>query len=367
MRTNPFKFGTIVADEYFTDRRDEVKYVLNFLNGPNHLLISSPRRFGKSSLILKCVKQLDNPWIYMDLQLITSINDFASQLLRRIYHRFPISKIKSKIKSFRVLPQINVNPLTNDYSVSFQPTSDHSLILEDIFNLIDELSLKKKIIFIFDEFQEIIKLGSGFDKQLRAHMQHLNYVNFIFLGSRESLVRDIFSKKNSPFYHFASLMQLGKIPSSEFHDYITEGLLSLTKNARFLSEEIVKMTQAHPYFTQQLAAALWQEIVLFGEKTDSLKNAFDNVVNQHDNDYERLWNTFNKTDKKILLSMAYGNAKPLSENSINSLNIGAPSTVFSSLKRLIESSYILKINDQYELEDPFFKSWIILRRSDFLN
>ena len=36
---NPFKFGTIVEDEYFTDRINEVKYIKNFVNSPNHLIL----------------------------------------------------------------------------------------------------------------------------------------------------------------------------------------------------------------------------------------------------------------------------------------------------------------------------------------
>ena len=46
---NPFKFGTIVEEEYFTDRVKEVAYICQFVNSPNHLILISPRRFGKSS------------------------------------------------------------------------------------------------------------------------------------------------------------------------------------------------------------------------------------------------------------------------------------------------------------------------------
>ena len=54
---NPFKFGTIVEEEYFTDRVQEVAYIKTFVNSANHLVIISPRRFGKSSVVAKAVKQ----------------------------------------------------------------------------------------------------------------------------------------------------------------------------------------------------------------------------------------------------------------------------------------------------------------------
>ena len=36
----------------------------------------------------------------------------------------------------------------------------------------------------------------------------------------------------------------------------------------------------------------------------------------------------------------------------------APSTSFSAIKRLMKSGYVIRMND-YEVEDPFFKEWII--------
>ena len=54
---NPFKFGTIVEAEYFTDRIEEVAYISHFVESANHLVLISPRRFGKSSVVAKALKQ----------------------------------------------------------------------------------------------------------------------------------------------------------------------------------------------------------------------------------------------------------------------------------------------------------------------
>ena len=54
---NPFKFGTIVDAEYFTDRIEEVKNITQFIQSPNHLVLISPRRFGKSSVMARVISQ----------------------------------------------------------------------------------------------------------------------------------------------------------------------------------------------------------------------------------------------------------------------------------------------------------------------
>ena len=52
---NPFKFGTVVEDEFFTDRIEELQQVKQTLNSDNHLTLISPRRFGKTSLVCKAI------------------------------------------------------------------------------------------------------------------------------------------------------------------------------------------------------------------------------------------------------------------------------------------------------------------------
>jgi AAA+ ATPase superfamily predicted ATPase len=43
----------VVGEDYFTDRIDEQQEVRQILNSQNHLILISPRRFGKTSLIEK--------------------------------------------------------------------------------------------------------------------------------------------------------------------------------------------------------------------------------------------------------------------------------------------------------------------------
>ncbi len=72
MIKNPFKFGSIVGDPYFTNRTVEIR-IASVLNSSNHLILMSPRRYGKSSLIYKVIQTLDRPVISIDLQLRTSV------------------------------------------------------------------------------------------------------------------------------------------------------------------------------------------------------------------------------------------------------------------------------------------------------
>jgi len=363
MKKNPFKFGTIVDEPYFTNRSEEIKKVKSILMSDNHLIIISPRRFGKTSLIIKVIKEIDKPFIFLDLQLITSTEDFAAQLLKRVYRVYPFEKIKQIIKSFRIIPNISLNPLNNEVDISFQPVSSGSILVEDVLNLIERVSnKKKKLIVVFDEFQEIKNIEKELDRQLRSTIQHHQNINYIFLGSQESLMRDIFEKKKSPFYHFGYLLPLDKIPQQEFLAYLSAGFESVALKSEEIAKEILEITKSHPYYTQQLAFNVWELFNNTKKSKNLVEEAVGEIIRHHDMDYERLWNTINRTDMKILIGMSLSEITPLSSEFSKKYFTGASSTIFSSLKRLAQNGLVIKTGFGYEIDDPFFKRWINKRR-----
>jgi AAA+ ATPase superfamily predicted ATPase len=363
MQKNPFKFGSIVDDPYFTNRTKEVVQVTSILNSSNHLILISPRRFGKSSLIFKVIAQLNRPVIALDLQLLTSIEDFAAQLLKRIYRVYPFEKIRQLVGHFRIIPTIALNPVSNEVDISFRPSPAPMPMLEDVLNLIEKLSSeKKRAIVVFDEFQEVQHLDANLARQLRSVMQHHKNINYVFLGSQESLIRQIFEKKKSSFYHFGMLLPLGKIPESDFRNYLVQGFNDSGSNSGEIATAILNFTGCHPYYTQQLAFAVWEIMHHDENNRDYIQQAIDDLIRVHDNDYEKIWNGFNKTDKKLLIGLSISDLTPLSEAFYRTFDIGAPSTAFSSLKRLMQSGYIIKSEGKHEIDDPFFCQWIKRRR-----
>lgn len=363
MKTNPFKFGTVVDGPYFSDREKEQAKIKSFIKGENHLILISPRRYGKTSLIKKIINESKFKHLYLDLQLITSPEDFAAQLLKRIYRIFPVQKMKDYIKSFRIIPSVSMNPVTGEIDVSFSRSLQKMVPLEDVLNLIEKYgSANRKIIVILDEFQEIFRISPGLDRVLRSIIQVHKNINYIFLGSSESLIREIFEHKKSPFYHFGYLMTIDKIPKEIFCIFLEEKFLNISEEAKGLSIRIIEKTDSHPYYTQQLAFSVWEILNTSGYSSDIVEAASAEIILGHDNDYERLWNTFNRTDMMILIGLSESVLSPLSEEFSRLYGTGALSTVFSSLKRLTQKGILIKSLSSYSMYDPFFKQWIRERR-----
>lgn len=355
---NPFKFGTIVDNEYFTDRVDEQVHVRAVLNSPNHLVLISPRRFGKSSLVRKSAIQTGRPIISLNMQQVTSAEELASMVLKGVFKLHPWEKSKHMLANFRIIPTVSVSPIGDAVEVGFQPSANYATLLEDAFALVENVSEEaNRIIVIFDEFQEIMELEEGLDKKLRAILQEQEKVNYVFMGSEESMMTRIFEDKKSPFYHFGMLMRLKKIPYQDFKDYVCERLSSVIgEPAEKVTVELLEFTRCHPYYTQQLASMVWESAVYRNINPASvIKYSIDTIMQTHDLDYERMWMSVNKTDRKVLRIIS--KEMPLYED-----KKVPSSTIFSSTKKLLKKGLLIK-QENYEVEDPFFQKWINIQNS----
>ena len=349
---NPFKFGTIVEEEFFTDRVQEVAYIKTFVNSANHLVIISPRRFGKSSVVAKAIKQTGRKHITVNLQQVTSISDLSAKILREFFKVHPLERVRHLITHFHIIPTISLNPITGSTDVSFQSSVDDNVLLEDVLSLLEQAHTEQdRIIVVLDEFQEIRDLAPKLDKTLRSIMQEQKHINYILLGSQESMMTDIFENKKSPFYHFGEMMRLGKLPRNDFHRYLSERLATCYPDTcDALADSILDYTGCHPYYSQQLAANVWQLGILQPNISDPLRAAIDNIVTTHGLDYERLWMNVKRTNKWIMQRLSSN--KPLQNGEYRT------STIYSALKRLQKDGYVI-YSDRYEMEDPFFREWIV--------
>src|ERR671934_194517 len=126
MATNPFRFGALALDEAFTDRVQEVRQLrADIINGQD-VVIVGPRRFGKSSLVLRVTQELKARRVlvaYCDLSTTPTKERFAEKLAKAIYDDVasPLFRARERtlevFRGLRITPRITIDP--HDGSVSF--------------------------------------------------------------------------------------------------------------------------------------------------------------------------------------------------------------------------------------------------------
>ena len=354
---NPFKFGTIVDGDYFTDRREELQNMIEMLDSENHIVLISPRRYGKSSLVNRALQQLGRPYILIDMMQVVSVENLAALIVRQILKQYTMERVKRLIASLRITPTITYKAQTDSWDVSFTANSEQSpmMALEDAMDMLQKVtSEKERLIVVFDEFQEITEVSKTLDRQLRAIMQRQTGLNYIFMGSQESMMEEIFEKKKSPFYHFGQRMTLHRLPYDEFVTYVEERLpIDDKAECHQVADEILKQTSLHPYYTQQLASMVYRKLNNDVSVQTVVAESMSSIVEEHDLDYERLWQTMSRGERRVMQQLAQG-INPQQDRSV------PYTTTQSILKKLTKNGHVVNVG-HYEMEDPFFRQWVRLR------
>lgn len=206
---NPFGFITSKVSTDFSFYIEEFERICQALNSPNHLILSSPRKSNKTLLVRKAVEALKRPYAFIDLRGTVDTANLAKLIIRESVRQFPLEEAERLLRLLFITPTFSVNPISHVMDIDFPPGVEGHVLLKEALSLIENVGTdEKRMIVVFDEFQEILQLGKGIVKMMRAIMQEQSHVNYVFLGSSQSLMYDIFGKPTSPFFHFGQMMHL---------------------------------------------------------------------------------------------------------------------------------------------------------------
>ncbi|MGH2934859.1 MAG: AAA family ATPase [Gaiellaceae bacterium] len=372
---NPFNFGDVALDEGFTDReRDLAELKADIRNGQN-VVVFAPRRYGKSSLMWRAAQELaaSNEALVaqVDLMRVTTKEQLASKLSQAIYEGIATPLLRARdraariFESLRVRPMVTVEPMTGNFSFSFtagHDAGDVDATLERLFELPAELAAErgKSVALVFDEFQEVIALDPRLPALMRAVFQMQPQISHVYLGSKRSMMRSLFNDVNEPFWRSARQMELGPIPAAEFGQFIRRHFDSTRKRIDDrLIAEVLTVTGCHPYGTQELCYALWEET----EATvtdDALARAVDRVLRAENAHFTYVWDTIPRTQRLVLQALAIEPAaRLLSEEYRARHGLPAASSVQRAVGELVAAELVARSGrGAYAIAEPFLAQWI---------
>ena len=361
----PFRYGIIVDEPFFIDREDEQKDIYQWLSTKQSIVLYSPRRYGKSSLVIKLLNQFKKKGyntIYIDFFRVHSKEKFVEIFYQEILNTLqPWEKAIKQINQFvkKIKPVITFgddgNPL-----ISIQSSESVSDISE-VFDLPQKLAKNKPWIVVFDEFQDIAKLnGDSFEKELRASLIHHDNVGYVFMGSQSNMLLNMFTHPNKAFYQFAKIMELKKIS----HDIMAQYVFDQFNKAEFKiklddAQSIVNIADNIPHYVQYLASAVWE--TAFEKRQVNPKTiitAVSKILNNQLDYFTSLYQGLTPNQQKVLLALVVESENIFTENYKKKYNLSAVSTTQRAIERLIYLAIIEKVSGFYHFSDPFFKEWL---------
>ena len=371
---NPFKFGTIVDNDRFCNRIDELRTLKQYVYDGYSVWLFSPRRYGKSSLVKKAFAQIDDSTtIYIDLYNVKSIDDFAKKYSKALGDNLfnwktGIKKISTTLSKYfsSLYPKVSVGT-DGIPSMSIEKKEINQQVdIEQILNMPEKFAQDNniKICIAFDEFQEVERIDPFIINWMRTAFQNHKHISYIFLGSKQSLMKEIFADIESPFYEFAVKMDLAEISSEDLSEFIKnkfdQNKIPISKNT---IDEILKRSERHPHFTQYFASVVF-DAIRYGENQDDEDFAdrwMDKIINSQGIIFQTIYDQLASNQRSVISAIAQMEDKQelFSDKVRKDFGLPVSSSIAITLKALIKKSLVYKTPEgKYRIDNPVFKEWI---------
>ncbi len=222
---NPFITTGYAGPAWFCDRKEESAALLGHLKNGQSVTLTSIRRMGKTGLVRHVLAQLPKEFrgFYADIQPAEGLNDLLNILATALLAGLPEKSTAGKalwefIRSLR--PTLTFDHLSGIPQVSIDSKPDRTP--PQIMSLLEFLEKQPyRAVVAIDEFQQIVNFPEkNTDAWLRSVIQKLRNVVFIFCGSQQHLMTELFTSPSRPFYRSTSFLKLDRIPQAEYKAFI---------------------------------------------------------------------------------------------------------------------------------------------------
>lgn len=372
---NPFYITGIIPEPYFCDREKETTWMVRTLENKGHILLTSPRRMGKTQLIRHVFEQptiKDNYYtFYTDIYPTTSLHELVLFLSKEIYSVL-VPKGKVVLNKFlaglhSLAGNFGYDPVTNTPTFNIKLGDIHSpeLTLEEIFSYLEQAD--KPCIFAIDEFQQIANYPEkNVEATLRTHIQKMNNCLFIYAGSNRHILENMFNSTAKPFYNSAEQIYLDCIPKEVYTDFAEE---QFKKASRRITHEAVSLAYdlfaGHTYYVHNILHNAFAY-------TDSEETIDETIINKTLSDileekghsFANVMNQLNMQQKETLIAIAKeGIASGITSVAfVKKHALKSPSYVQYAINVLLDKQILTYQNEKrtkkYSVSDRFMEMWI---------
>ena len=332
---NPFVVYGYKGAEYFCDRQKETEKMISTLHNERNITLVAPRRMGKTGLIHHVFHQMEEQYegvkcFYLDI--------FATKNLEQMV----------QLMASEIIGKLDLKP------------SEGRESLKRIFEYLKQSG--KRCYIAIDEFQQILSYPEdGVEAMIRSYIQFLPNVYFVFSGSQQHMMQEMFLSANRPFFQSSLVLSLPCIEESVYREFANR---LLSSQHRVIDESVFS------YIYQQSGSVTWYvQAILHGIYEHGsygiTKSLVDEVIleliEEQAMTYQNYCAWLTENQQMLLLAIASESlvSSPLSQQFISTHHLPATSSVKTALKALVDKQLVSKTPKGYLVSDRFFAKWLV--------
>jgi AAA+ ATPase superfamily predicted ATPase len=369
--SNPFIATGKIPAEYFCDRKEETKRLTQSLTNGANVVLMSPRRVGKTQLMLYCFDQpkISSQYIiiFIDILKTSTLNEFTYELGKAVFNALA-SRGQKMLKMVLASMHSLVGNVGFDlatglptFGISIGDIQNPIYSLEEIFKTLEKTD--KRCIVAIDEFQQIANYPEkNIEALLRSHIQQLSNAQFIFSGSERHLLEEMFLDSARPFYNSADIQNLEIIALDKYADFVRHHFL--TNNKQIEDEAInyiYETFDGNTYYNQKAfreAYAITSFDSLCTKKTTEL--IVNQMISEADRHYSEIMARLALPQKELLYAVAREHrARQITSGAfIRRHSLKSASSVQSSIKKLLSYGLVSFDSGDYFVADQLMRLWL---------
>lgn len=366
---NPFIYEGYEGPDYFCDRTEETEdLIANLQNGRNTTLIS-PRKIGKTGLIHHAFNRIKHQdknavCIYIDIFHTQNQYDFVQTLGKAIVEerlldtRTPMTKVLSYFSHWR--PTISPDPVTGAPTVSVAiERSNTEYTVKSIFEYLKQSG--KEVYVAIDEFQTITDYPEqGTEALLRSYIQFIHNVHFIFSGSKQHLMYEMFGSPKRPFYQSTAMMTLQPLHEEIYYDFASRWFEakkgSLSKE---VFQQLYALFNGYTWYLQSVLNRLYEterHVKNFRQVQESILS----ILKDKSSQYEMLMTFLTDNQRNLLKAIAKENCivQLQANDFIRKHELPSASSIKKALTVLKDKDLVYQTEKGYIVYDRFFDLWL---------
>jgi hypothetical protein len=379
----PLKPGSLIG------RRSDIAEIANRLTLGSNVILSAPRRTGKTSVCDAVLAELRNdPDCYavaVDLFGLDGTDQLADALIEgtmsvrpALHKAIRAAKQAGKTIYESVGVTLSTKMLAtgelDGLEISLLPTlpSDRRKHLQYALELPEKIAAAdgKRLILYVDEFQAVQRIGDNqgssgatiLKEQMRTVFQRSRNVSFLFAGSLDHMMRDLFGTKSEPFFNFGGFHSLHPITHDEWLDGIATRLDQADIGYTIVAlDSIIDAGEAHPRATMLIAQHAYEAAVLSGADQitrDTVTLAYEAALLGERPKHEQMVERIQQVSTRAINRIALRTITVLASGGKPYAGARNPSEPTRALHALRDAGLIARTDAGWQITDRLFAEYL---------
>ncbi|HYH50704.1 MAG TPA: ATP-binding protein [Acidimicrobiia bacterium] len=369
---NPFRYGAPVEAASFCNRTEELEALTARMRDGIHAFVLSPRRYGKTSLLLEALRRLRKDGGragYANLLLCTTEAEVSGVVLTAVVREIlrPVGRtrrsIEDVLRGLRVAPQIELSA-DGKISLILHPATTSERwyeVLEDAVALLERAGEKRPAALVLDEFQQVAEIGpKGLGGAFKALADQARGTSLVFAGSRLSVMERLTRGRGAPLLGMGETFNLDVVPENEMTAHLVARARRGGKRlTRADARSLYRRANGIPNDVQWLAHAAYE---VAGDIIDeeAIDAGLAAIVGRQAGFFAERYESLAPSQQRIVRELARSpREKVYAKAFLDAVMVANANAVTTALRTLAEHELVRREGRQWRLASPFFRAWLL--------